>query len=127
MRPLGPSIGAGGTTGTRPLHWCARYCKHPAPALVQAILQAPGPGVGTSDVAGNLHATMMVKLLVHVPTLCATKMIACDARYRYPPPPLVQRTAWYKINTVRTGVRRILYEINRVRTLSVRWTRLSSF
>ena len=32
---------------------CTWYCRHQAPALVQAILQAPGPGVG----AGNIAAT----------------------------------------------------------------------
>ena len=51
-------------------------------ALVQAVLQAPGPGVGAGVIAGNLHATTMVKLLVRVPTFYATKIVACNACYR---------------------------------------------
>ena len=77
-----PRLGAGDIAGTRPQHWCRRYCRHPAPVLVQALLQAPGPGVGAGVIAGNLHATMMLKLLVHIPTFYATKMVACNACYR---------------------------------------------
>ena len=79
LQAPGPSFGAGGIAGTWPRRGCTPYCSHPAPVLVQALLQAPGPGVGARVVAGNLHAAMMVKLLVHVPTFYATKMVAGTA------------------------------------------------
>ena len=57
LQALGPRIGAGIIAGTWPQHWCRRYCRHPAPALVQELLQAPGT------------ATMMVIMLVHIPSI----------------------------------------------------------
>ena len=85
-----PSIGAGTIAGTWPPHWCRHYCRHLVPALVQALLQAPGPRIGAGVIAGTWpqhwcrhpapalvqallqapgSATMMVIMLVHIPSI----------------------------------------------------------
>jgi len=66
--------GAGSMTDAQPHHWCRRYCTHLALALVQALLQAPGPVIGAGSIAGTqpLHycrhpAPILVQALFQAP------------------------------------------------------------
>ena len=68
-----PSVGAGIIAVTWHRRSCRRYYRPLAPMLVQMLLQALGRNVGPGIITDNLDASMIVKLLVHIPTFNATQ------------------------------------------------------